>query len=948
MGGESSRLHLENCNSEARLNEIRRCKLSHVTEAIEYWNSELFRRKKLYYKHFNEVFGPLVSDTELHFRDFVQADKKRGDARCVDASEAFAAFILLSHESLQPKVKFLFDFFGKQDTKSSKRSIQHVLQASARGMSRLFNAEAPTALHLDNLIETSLFSSPVEIRGSIEDHLTIATFTLSTASAVTSTYQLSFPIIWQWCQDNKDIYDYLGMITNITFKTGLMKYNTMVEDSQRSKTTVSNLTSDKQTGERTINHAFHRSSRNALWSYRMSDVIRDEWIKDLVSVDLEDNVFDVIQIMVLTKCSAVAVMESLKEDGLRRTWRQTKRGKYVGMIDQLSLISWLVRCYPENFPDVSNSTHESKKSRSKGQTIVDCKDMMLNIAMLTTAQKGDRTREDIPAVELKKCQEIGVQFATATIRHVLKELQMEEEQQGFNVYSDGVTLHTGEYIYPAIYLFAKGYRNVAIRIAPAIDSKIVCILKDTDMASFVHSHSLSILGEAKFTAAQHFPMKLPLSISMKSTYAMACKMLATKRVGCCIILDSMGRYGGRFEAASICDLWCEWRKQYCNHWSKDFRKHPGISDIYVPPDPSLTSTPDEYTYGNYTVERVINLSDPVDVHTESLYDEATYKVFGVLLSCLTSCDHLGIFCDDFDASISCECEEIWKRDHLKHHEFSESVTRNYFRSSSERSKIFLNKDLNEGYGNGDDSDDNYSLGSTDLSESLSNHRRIKKEEDCLDLDVNEHKRDFELAKIAKSSAYTQKISGPRPLPNQSTTSRTSAGESRSTITSSLRRIGVNVHKNLISTSKIHVAYDNCSGNKSSTLRRRPSMLRRSKWGKMEKPSRSKILQEVLIGDAQMNIVCGEGKDEQEKRRLRQWFQENGLISLHDPIAAALEAMARHHTSRAFVADEKGRALGVITFKDIAFYIVNEEAEQKQSIRKDIEEEDTDYMPIDDI
>ena len=58
--------------------------------------------------------------------------------------------------------------------------------------------------------------------------------------------------------------------------------------------------------------------------------------------------------------------------------------------------------------------------------------------------------------------------------------------------------------------------------------------------------------------------------------------------------------------------------------------------------------------------------------------------------------------------------------------------------------------------------------------------------------------------------------------------------------------------------------------------------------------------------------------------------------------------AQHHTSRAFVADEKGRALGVITFKDIAFYIVNEEAEQKLSIRKDIEEEDKDYMTIDDI
>ena len=145
MVGDYSRLCLEKCNSEVRLNEIRRCKLTHIVDAIEYWNCELFRRKILHYEHFNEIFGPLVADTQLQFRDFLrmdqesqQEDRITKDAWRIDAMETFATFILLSHESLQPRLKFLFDLFGKQHDKFNKNSLKHMLLASTRGISRLF------------------------------------------------------------------------------------------------------------------------------------------------------------------------------------------------------------------------------------------------------------------------------------------------------------------------------------------------------------------------------------------------------------------------------------------------------------------------------------------------------------------------------------------------------------------------------------------------------------------------------------------------------------------------------------------------------------------------------------------------------------------------------------------------------------------------------------------
>ena len=146
------------------------------------------------------------------------------------------------------------------------------------------------------------------------------------------------------------------------------------------------------------------------------------------------NVFDVLELMTVRGCPVVVVMQSLKEDGKSKCSREAKCGKYIGSIDHLSLISWLVRCCPQNFLDVSDSMRKLKNKRIKGQTIVDSQEMMFNIAMLSTMQNSlhkDRIRDDVSAEELKRCQEVGIEFATATIRHVLTELQREDQKQGF-------------------------------------------------------------------------------------------------------------------------------------------------------------------------------------------------------------------------------------------------------------------------------------------------------------------------------------------------------------------------------------------------------------------------------------------------------------------------------------------------------------------------------------
>ena len=593
-----------------------------------------------------------------------------------------------------------------------------------------------------------------------------------------------------------------------------------------------------------------------------------------------------------------------------------------------------------------------KNKRIKGQTIVDSQEMMFNIAMLSTMQNSlhkDRIRDDVSAEELKRCQEVGIEFATATIRHVLTELQREDQKQGFYENVDEVTLHSGEYIYSALYLFAKGYRNIAIRMAPAVDSRIICVLKNTDMASFMHFQGTFLLGGARLTTAQQFPMmKSPVSVSVNSTYGMACEMLATKRVDCCIVLDSEERFLGRFPAASVCNLWWNWKKQSYNHNSNDSNNNLEISDTDNPPVASLSTMLEKNTHENYAPQRINIISDSTFVASEALYDEATYKIFKVMLSRLDSCGHLGIFCNDFDKSASLEDEEKQKKNSRFHESFESAVGKSFLGTNERPCKTLFCDIANTG--NDDDDDDStIGVGSANMSNSPSNYKTDRKKESCQTLDILMHKMDIKLVKVAKSSTQNRKtLVHHRLLLSQSVASRTSTLGNEDTAACTSSPFSGNARRSVTKKSSIFSDTNDRCRNMSSKLRRKPLMLRSSKGIGTGKPGCNAILQKERTRGSGIKIIDMEKKSNGKKQTLDQQFEENGLISLDDPITAALEVMARHQTSRAFVVQEKGRVLGVITFKDLALYMINEEAESKLLIRKNVEEEDKDYMVVDDI
>ena len=139
---------------------------------------------------------------------------------------------------------------------------------------------------------------------------------------------------------------------------------------------------------------------------------------------------------------------------------------------------------------------------------------------------------------------------------------------------------------------------------------------------------------------------------MKSTYGTACELMATKRIDSAIISDSKGRFGGRFRIDSICNLWWEWRKlsHYLAHNNQSIGSSYSstISKATVPPILNLQSMQDNYAVRNYTLETIKTLSDPTYLPDSALFNGTTYKVFDVLLKCVTSCNHIGVYYEDFD------------------------------------------------------------------------------------------------------------------------------------------------------------------------------------------------------------------------------------------------------------------------------------------------------------
>ena len=86
-------------------------------------------------------------------------------------------------------------------------------------------------------------------------------------------------------------------------------------------------------------------------------------------------------------------------------------------------------------------------------------------------------------------------FPTTRMEQLFQELKAKDSPESL----DCETLYIHDHVYNAMTLFAKGHKYVPIRIAPALDSAVIYVLRDVDMIGYLRGKGDEILNDVRYT-----------------------------------------------------------------------------------------------------------------------------------------------------------------------------------------------------------------------------------------------------------------------------------------------------------------------------------------------------------------------------------------------------------------------------------------------------------------
>lgn len=531
MGGEASRPSVANCISPTVLHEIKKCTLGKLREAMEYWQRELYSRKNMTLHHLDDVLGHLVSDSEIHFQIFSGSEKH------VNSVEVFSVFAILASDSVEAKVKYLFNWFGKESARVKKDVIKSVLINLLNGVSKLFRTPVPTDMVLDALISSYFTESSIQKFDKAEDLVEIS------GGGGASNLLIPFGVIWEWCQDNKDVSEFLENISNVCIASKSAKNKIMSIDTSKAL-----VDSKIAFIEKSMNPALSFKTRNVLWRVKLKDLFQDSWLDALPVIDESLNVFSALELMSLRNTRAIAVMKqqeipiNIADSGSGGNSPKAKkriRTVLSGVLDYITLATWLVDCCPDSIlTDIDAKTLIRSRVAHKNIDInvnagIDFGTLLQSIGTL-----GNRDRRQSTTQSHNIWQDVGEKFATTSLQEVMAYVADFERTQGIFVDRDDfATLNVDEYIYSAMLQFSKGYRTLPLRIGETSKNKIVHLLSDVEMAYFIWENSDIMLGDFRKTeVGQCGLMKVPIAIPADTNLACAFKITSMKKVETAVIL----------------------------------------------------------------------------------------------------------------------------------------------------------------------------------------------------------------------------------------------------------------------------------------------------------------------------------------------------------------------------------------------------------------------------
>ena len=135
MGNSFGYPSVKNTKYVDRLEEYRKITLSQILESYRFWlSSENANTISLNKDAFDEVFGLLFNDTDVHFLSFIY----KGINSCV-AMDVFYLLILLANDSMKNKLQLLFQLGKEEEVTFRMDLIQSVIYKVVTSFQLLFN-----------------------------------------------------------------------------------------------------------------------------------------------------------------------------------------------------------------------------------------------------------------------------------------------------------------------------------------------------------------------------------------------------------------------------------------------------------------------------------------------------------------------------------------------------------------------------------------------------------------------------------------------------------------------------------------------------------------------------------------------------------------------------------------------------------------------------------------
>lgn len=554
---------IDNASYLEKLFEYRYCSLSRLGDIFLYWNKSV-KKLKLEKDEFDALFGLILSDMDSHYQIF--RDVESG---LCSFHEVLYTMALFCDDKLASKFKFLIGL--KHKTGKEISSTEAMIDSAyvfdtfymvLLGLQKHFKIVMPEKVAVIRFAEINF---DVYIKHRRNSQMVYSFLGNDKIDSV----ELNILEVYEMFQDMSESSEYIGSIEDIC------KYLRLEEDKAREQLCDGHIKSQLDKQHNPFSLKMMNIKRNPLWSFVVMDLAEESWLDEMPILSSEDEIFRVMEKLVLSKRSSLTIFKKKEFLGQRRQsqWQSSVKQpvnvprkvlelkkELFAIVDLFTIMVWIAECCPESMKvkALIEEQDERNNTTDKNDTIIENIDKGLEIKQIEVipqilipfinngrlkhifsdlSTKNETEKEflnDILFAEARNKREgefwssLGEAFAYSTVRHavngkfllntVFPVSARSLEDDGIDYMGSGYkrndVLQTDNYMYHVIERVAKGYRSIPVAESISSYSSTTHVISRESVVSFLRTNASVIFGEKMFTPVVATGlMRKPLCIS---------------------------------------------------------------------------------------------------------------------------------------------------------------------------------------------------------------------------------------------------------------------------------------------------------------------------------------------------------------------------------------------------------------------------------------------------